>query len=185
MKRVMASLMVVLVATLSLGGSALAQVTVEAHLPSFQRGVKAIAERIPQEVGEPYENEHCGADGLCLQRTNKGTLVWRKADNWTAFTNGTRTWVNGPFGLQERANGERFDWEMAILPPPVADVGAEALRDQVVSLKNDVEFLRDRVKRQDDMLAAKDETIAELTKRIPPPADDKPWWDFWRGWKLW
>jgi hypothetical protein len=38
-------------------------------------------------------------------------MAWRKADNWTAFTNGSRTWVNGPFGVMERDNEERFDWE--------------------------------------------------------------------------
>jgi hypothetical protein len=37
--------------------------------------------------------------------------VWRKADNWTAFTDGYRTWVNGPAGLVRRLNTERFPWE--------------------------------------------------------------------------
>jgi hypothetical protein len=47
-------------------------------------------------------------------------MVWRKADNWTAFTNGHRTWVNGPFGVMERPNEERFEWEAgsAASPPP-------------------------------------------------------------------
>ena len=40
-----------------------------------------------------------------------GLLVWRKADNFTAFTDGGTTWVNGPNGLQSRPNGERFSWE--------------------------------------------------------------------------
>ncbi len=26
-------------------------------------------------------------------------MAWRKADNWTAFTNGYKTWLNGPNGL--------------------------------------------------------------------------------------
>ncbi len=38
-------------------------------------------------------------------------LVWRKADNRTAFTDGHRTWINGPDGLVERLNTERFAWE--------------------------------------------------------------------------
>ena len=37
-----------------------------------------------------------------------GLLVWRKADNHTAFTDGYRTWVNGPYGLQVRLNTARF-----------------------------------------------------------------------------
>ena len=38
-------------------------------------------------------------------------MIWRKADNWTAFTDGNRTWINGPFGLQSRLNTELLDWE--------------------------------------------------------------------------
>ena len=38
--------------------------------------------------------------------------MWRKADNWTAFTDGYRTWINGPHGLQARLNTEQFDWEV-------------------------------------------------------------------------
>jgi len=38
-------------------------------------------------------------------------LVWRKLDNWTTFTDGFHTWVNGPYGLQERLNDQRFGWE--------------------------------------------------------------------------
>src|SRR5262249_6675345 len=41
-----------------------------------------------------------------------------KADNWTAFTDGYRTWINGPLGLQERLNTGRFSWETAIPPAP-------------------------------------------------------------------
>ncbi len=66
---------------------------------------------IPDVVGQPLENEHYGANGDSLQQTTKGLLVWRKADNWTAFTDGSTTWINGPFGLQSRPNTDRFDWE--------------------------------------------------------------------------
>ena len=45
-------------------------------------------------------------------------MVWRKLDNFTAFTDGYRTWVNGPFGVQMRLNTEQFPWE------PVAAAGA-------------------------------------------------------------
>jgi len=67
---------------------------------------------IPQTVGDCAQNEYFNpANGDSLQQTSAGLLVWRKADNWTAFTDGYRTWVNGPNGVQERLNSERFCWE--------------------------------------------------------------------------
>ncbi len=42
--------------------------------------------------------------------------MWRKADNWTAFTDGYRTWINGPNGLEQRLNSERFPWEPDYAP---------------------------------------------------------------------
>ena len=66
----------------------------------------------PEKVGECLENErHNPAKGETLQQTTGGLLVWRKADNWTAFTDGYRTWANGPYGLQRRLNTEEFPWE--------------------------------------------------------------------------
>ena len=87
--------------------------------PTFILGFKTLAELIGEQiVGEPLENErHNAENGDALQATTKGLMVWRKADNWTAFTDGYRTWVNGPFGLQERLNTERFDWEADYQPP--------------------------------------------------------------------
>ena len=49
--------------------------------------------------------------GDALQQTTNGLLVWRKSDNWTAFTDGSQSWVNGPLGLQQRQNDQRFWWE--------------------------------------------------------------------------
>jgi hypothetical protein len=83
----------------------------------FQLGFKAIAEQIPGMVGRCLEDEwHNASNGNTEQRTTAhhgqgGLLVWRKADNWTAFTDGHWTWVNGPAGLQRRLNAERFAWE--------------------------------------------------------------------------
>jgi len=65
----------------------------------------------PQLVGACREDEHHGATGDALQQTTDGLLVWRKADNWTAFTDGVHTWVNGPGGLAYRSNEQRFEWE--------------------------------------------------------------------------
>jgi hypothetical protein len=67
-------------------------------------------------VGDAVDGERRSSNGDSLQKTSTGLMVWRKADNWTAFTNGDHTWVNGPQGVQERANGERFEWEKESAP---------------------------------------------------------------------
>ena len=93
----------------------------------FALGFKAIVDQIPELVGRCLEDEHFNtANGNAEQRTTAhhgqgGLLVWRKADNWTAFTDGYWTWVNGPNGLQQRLNAERFSWEAT--EPPAAQVG--------------------------------------------------------------
>ena len=64
------------------------------------------------KVGDCLENESFDPErGEALQQTTGGLLVWHKADNWTAFTDGYRTWINGPSGLQSRLNTEQLDWE--------------------------------------------------------------------------
>ena len=75
-------------------------------------GFKTLHDQIPSTVGDCLDNEaHNPANGDAIQHTTKGLLAWRKADNFTAFTDGARTWINGPYGVQERANGQRFPWE--------------------------------------------------------------------------
>ena len=74
-------------------------------------GFKALRDQIPGVVGECTENERTDANGDTVQRTTTGQLTWRKADNVTAFTDGHRTWLIGPNGLQDRLNSERFAWE--------------------------------------------------------------------------
>ena len=79
---------------------------------SFQLGFAALAALMPQHVGQCLEDEgHNPANGDGLQHATGGLLVWRKFDNWTAFTDGFHTWINGPRGLQERLNTLRFAWE--------------------------------------------------------------------------
>jgi len=63
------------------------------------------------QVGQCLENQRFAPNGNAEQRTVGGLMVWRKADNWTAFTNGHQTWLNGPNGVQSRLNTDRFDWE--------------------------------------------------------------------------
>ncbi len=77
----------------------------------FMMGFGTMASMMGDLAGQPVEDEWHGANGDGLQRTTAGMMVWRKADNWTAFTNGYMTWVNGPYGLQMRLNSERFPWE--------------------------------------------------------------------------
>lgn len=88
---------------------------------TFQFGFRAIRNHIPQIVGQCLDNEGFNPDnGNAEQRTlsadgKLGLMVWRKADNWTAFTDGHRTWLMGPNGLQDRLNaGARFDWEQEL-----------------------------------------------------------------------
>ena len=106
MKRLITVAAIILVASLSFGSASLAQ-----SKPEFKLGFHALAGQIPSIVGEPIESEHWGANGDSLQMTTSGLMVWRKADNWTAFTDGSRTWINGPRGVQVRENIQRFDWE--------------------------------------------------------------------------
>jgi len=75
-------------------------------------GFKALHDLIPAQVGECKVDEyHNPQNGDGLQDATGGLLVWRKADNWTAFTDGYRTWINGPAGIEQRLNTERFCWE--------------------------------------------------------------------------
>jgi hypothetical protein len=79
----------------------------------FLFGFKALHDQIPAVVGPCLGDEtHNPDNGDGLQQTLGGLLVWRKADNWTAFTNGAITWLNGPCGLQTRPNqGPFYPWE--------------------------------------------------------------------------
>lgn len=79
---------------------------------SFELGFKVFHELTGNLVGNCVADEqHNPTNGDGLQSTTKGLLVWRKLDNWTAFTDGYHTWINGPYGIQGRLNVERFAWE--------------------------------------------------------------------------
>lgn len=97
----------------------------------FVLGFATLRELIGEEiVGECLEDERFNPDnGNTEQLTTGGLLVWRKLDNWTAFTDGHLTWVNGPFGLERRLNVERFSWEYD--PPVRDDAGAEPFEPRV------------------------------------------------------
>jgi hypothetical protein len=88
---------------------------------AFTLGFAALRDQIPAIVGDCLEDEHFNLEnGNAEQRTTGGLLVWRKADNWTAFTDGITTWINGPEGLASRPNsGPLFAWESPA-PEPAA-----------------------------------------------------------------
>ena len=78
----------------------------------FVLGFADLAKQLPQQVGSCTDNQASSANGDALQHTSTGGLmVWRKGDNWTAFTDGWQTWLNGPDGLAKRFNDEWFEWE--------------------------------------------------------------------------
>ncbi|TME95291.1 MAG: CBS domain-containing protein [Chloroflexi bacterium] len=88
---------------------------------SFMLGFAALYTAIPNIVGECITDEsHNPENGDALQSTTNGLLVWRKADNLTAFTNGTQSWVDGPFGVETRLDAQRFFYGLAIIPTPTA-----------------------------------------------------------------
>jgi hypothetical protein len=92
----------------------------------FTDGFRVLREQLGDVVGECVENARPEpSTGNVLQRTTGGLMVWRARGNWTAFTDGSHTWLIGPFGLQQRGSTERFDWEEVLAPiaptaPPVA-----------------------------------------------------------------
>jgi hypothetical protein len=141
--------------------------TTTVRAAEYKLGFKALADQIPGVVGIPLEDEHHNPlNGDALQRTSKGLMVWRKADNQTLFTNGHMSWVNGPLGLQSRLNSERFDWEAeppaatptpapiptpvpspTPVPPPAINAPAELLPawTLLVNLPKNGPFFRDNV----------------------------------------
>ena len=114
----------VLLVVATVAGGAAAQRGDGTGACEFKLGFKALRDQIPEVVGDCQGNEHFNLDnGNAEQRTSGGLLVWRKADNWTAFTDGRTTWLNGPLGLQSRPNGERFAWEAPAGPGPTPAAG--------------------------------------------------------------
>jgi hypothetical protein len=78
----------------------------------FVLGFQTLHGLMPARVGACLDDErYLATSGETIQHTSGGLLVWRKADNGTAFTDGSQTWVLGPHGLQERPNNRRFAWE--------------------------------------------------------------------------
>jgi hypothetical protein len=82
---------------------------------SFVLGFAKLRQMIgPAVVGDCLEDQSGAENGDAVQRTTNGLLVWRKADNRAAFTDGATTWIDGPYGLQKRPSDERLAWEGAL-----------------------------------------------------------------------
>lgn len=107
--------------------------TVALPLPAFAQaapcqfvlGFATMAAVVPQ-IGSCKEDQHYASNGDAQQATTGGLLVWRKADNWTAFTDGYQTWLNGPNGIQQRLNTDRFPWEGTPVSQPIGPTCAAA-----------------------------------------------------------
>ena len=97
-------------------------------LPScrFILGFQTLHAMDTADVGNCTDNQTFAANGDAQQHTTTGLMAWRKADNWTAFTNGYWTWINGPNGLAKRLNTQRFSWEANPDDLSLADSGSIA-----------------------------------------------------------
>ena len=104
--------------------------TAQAQACRFTLGFEAIHNQIPDIVGACVTNEEYDSRGNSLQKTANGLMEWRKADNFTAFTDGYRSWVNGPCGLEQRLNTERFPWEANAEGLPVVSSRCQAAPTQ-------------------------------------------------------
>ena len=101
----------VLVLMLSAVVPAQAQTAPTAAPCQFILGFKSLHDMDPADIGDCMDNQAFADNGDAQQHTTKGLMAWRKADNYTAFTNGYMTWINGPGGLVSRLNTVRFPWE--------------------------------------------------------------------------
>ena len=77
---------------------------------AFQGGFALLVQALgPEVAGACLEDERINpADGNAEQRTTRGLLVWRRADNAATFTNGATTWHACPGGLEQRPSNEAF-----------------------------------------------------------------------------
>jgi hypothetical protein len=64
-------------------------------------------------VGDCLAAQRPAENGDLVQATSGGLLIERKADSSVAFSDGSQTWVDGPRGLLQRPNNQRFAWEAA------------------------------------------------------------------------
>jgi len=98
----------------SLAAPTAAQAQTAAAPCQFILGFRTLHDMDPVDVGDCVDNQLFAPNGDAQQHTRRGLLAWRKVDNYTVFTNGYMTWINGPDGLVSRLNTDRFPWERDI-----------------------------------------------------------------------
>lgn len=138
----------------------------------FVMGFATLRDLVGSTVGQCLDNQHFAPNGNAEQQTTGGLLVWRKADNWTAFTDGYRTWINGPLGLQQRLNSQTFLWEAS--PDRIV---TWFLRDFASRAADDTSLLQYFSNRLTDVMNYKPENIALrmcLQNTTPRFSVDKP-----------
>lgn len=142
----MRSLVVLLIASGLFAALFAPAAPVEASSCQFDFGFRTLRDLMPTVVGSCLEPERYNATGDGLQKTTGGLLVWRKADNQTAFTDGTRTWILGPTGLEERPSQDRYPGEqgscasaprVTTSPWSTADDGSRTAHGRVANDCND------------------------------------------------
>src|SRR5690348_16114728 len=94
----------------------------------FIRDFKRLHDLAPDTIGTCGSRRIFAPNGDVVQYTSNGLMVRRKADNRTAFTDGSVTYLKGPRGLVSRPNAERFGWEhdkgnTPAIPEPAARLG--------------------------------------------------------------
>ena len=116
--------------------SATVPTSAQAASCEFVAGFRMLHDLIPNIVGNCLDNEHYTAAGDGVQDTtgptgHGGLLVWQKASNLTSFTDGYRTWILGPNGLEVRLNTQRFPWEPggSLTPTAQGAAGTEQSRN--------------------------------------------------------
>lgn len=78
---------------------------------AIDEAFKELRDAAATDIGACQGDAMAATNGDLSQRTSKGLLMRRQADNWTAFLNAGWTWVLGPDGVAKRTNAERFAWE--------------------------------------------------------------------------
>ena len=108
----------------------LAPAAVARTVCSLTLGFKALHDLLPDVVGECVEDAQVDpATGNLTQRTTNGLLMWRKADNWTAFTDGPNTYIARPEGVVSRpTDGLRLPFEGSEPPPSARSGGPRSPR---------------------------------------------------------
>ena len=98
-------------AAASLPASTQAAITPSGGACQYILGFATLHGMDTSDTGACLTDQRFASNGDAQQTTTLGLMAWRKADNWTAFTNGYWTWINGPAGLAKRLNTQRFSWE--------------------------------------------------------------------------